>query len=103
MDKMGESEKAGNKGVPATPRDGADVEIVGLLKSSLRWVIELNAAGKYPWTGVETVVEEAKKTVSFNEWNELVQKSFEKHFYIPKGISIKLKAMSFCCPLFFVH
>jgi glycogen debranching enzyme len=84
MDKMGESAKAGNKGVPATPRDGADVEIVGLLKSNLRWVIELNAAGKFPWVCVEAEVDGAKKEVSFKDWDALVQKSFEKYFYIPK-------------------
>lgn len=53
MDKMGESERAGNKGLPGTPRDGAPVEITGLLKSTLRWLDELSSAGKFPFKGVE--------------------------------------------------
>ena len=53
MDKMGESVKAGTKGVPGTPRDGAPVEITGLLKSCLRWLDELSSAGKFPFEGVE--------------------------------------------------
>ncbi len=53
MDKMGESVKAGTKGVPGTPRDGAPVEITGLLKSTLRWLDELSEKGKFPFKGVE--------------------------------------------------
>ena len=53
MDKMGESVKASTKGVPGTPRDGAPVEITGLLKSTLRWLSELSRKGKFPFKGVE--------------------------------------------------
>ena len=52
MDKMGESVTAGTKGVPGTPRDGAPVEIIGLLFSTLRWLSELSGKGKFPFQGV---------------------------------------------------
>jgi glycogen debranching enzyme len=52
MDKMGESVKAGTKGIPGTPRDGAPVEITGLVKSTLRWLSKLSTAGKFPFVGV---------------------------------------------------
>lgn len=54
---QGESAKAGNKGLPGTPRDGAPIEITGLLKSTLRWVAELSAAGKFPFKGVDATGE----------------------------------------------
>jgi glycogen debranching enzyme len=53
MDKMGESVRAGTKGKPGTPRDGAPVEITGLLKSTLRWLDQLSSAGKFPFKGVD--------------------------------------------------
>lgn len=52
MDKMGESVKAGTKGVPGTPRDGAPVEITGLLASTLRWLDQLSQKGQFPFKGV---------------------------------------------------
>ncbi|KAI8391335.1 glycogen debranching enzyme [Radiomyces spectabilis] len=83
MDKMGESEKAHNKGLPGTPRDGAPVEITGLLKSALRFILELNAANKFKWTGVEV----NGKDITYEHWNDLLQKNFERLYYVPKDAS----------------
>ncbi|KAI9249357.1 glycogen debranching enzyme [Helicostylum pulchrum] len=82
MDKMGESTKAGNKGHPGTPRDGAPTEITGLLKSSLRWINQLITRGEYQWKGVDQIKD--KKSVTFKEWNDLLEKNFERVYYIPK-------------------
>lgn len=81
MDKMGESDKAGSTGVPGTPRDGAAVEINGLLKSCLRFVNELHAKGLFKFTDVTT--QDGKK-VTLKQWNQLVQDNFEKKFYVPE-------------------
>ena len=83
MDKMGESERAGSKGVPGTPRDGAAVEITGLLKSTLRWVTELNKQGLFPHTSVQASIDGKKTEVSFQQWNDLLQENFERCYYIP--------------------
>lgn len=81
MDKMGESSKAGNKGIPGTPRDGADVEINGLLKSCLRFVISLNKRGLFKYT--EVIKDDGSK-ISLQDWNQLIQDKFEWAFYVPK-------------------
>ena len=57
MDKMGESVKAGTKGIPGTPRDGAPVEIIGLLFSTLRWLSEVRGKDKFPFEGVNATSE----------------------------------------------
>ncbi|KAG0357454.1 hypothetical protein BGZ54_000334, partial [Gamsiella multidivaricata] len=90
MDKMGESVKAGTKGVPATPRDGADVEIIGLLKSSLRWVIDLHKRNKFSLSEIQIKetrfkgVLRSARTLTIVEWNDLIQQNFEKYFYVPE-------------------
>lgn len=80
MDKMGESTLAGNKGYPGTPRDGAAVEIIGLLKSTLRFVIDLHRRGLFEY---DHVVNQNGLKVTFREWNQKIQENFERCFYIP--------------------
>nr|GAT49271.1 glycoside hydrolase family 13 protein [Mycena chlorophos] len=82
-DKMGSSEKAGTKGVPGTPRDGAPVEITGLLKSTLRWLDGLSSAGKFPFKGVKATIDGQERLVTYKEWSDLIQASFEKCYYVP--------------------
>ena len=52
MDKMGSAAQI-NKGVPATPRDGAPVELVGLQYSVLSFLAQLHAEGKFENEGVQ--------------------------------------------------
>uniref|UniRef100_A0A7N6BVC3 Glycogen debranching enzyme n=1 Tax=Anabas testudineus TaxID=64144 RepID=A0A7N6BVC3_ANATE len=82
MDKMGESEKARNKGMPATPRDGAAVEIVGLSKSAVRWVVELHAKGLFPYDGTKIHRDGKEVFVSYSQWNQQLQQSFEAAFWV---------------------
>uniref|UniRef100_A0A3P8XNX5 Glycogen debranching enzyme n=1 Tax=Esox lucius TaxID=8010 RepID=A0A3P8XNX5_ESOLU len=82
MDKMGESEKARNKGIPATPRDGSAVEIVGLSKSALRWLVDLNKKGLFPHTSMKIQRDGKEVTVSYEDWNNKIQAKFEKNFYV---------------------
>ncbi len=83
QDKNPSSTKAGNKGIPATPRDGAAAEITGLLKSTLRWVDGLSKKGQWPAKGVEAAVDGKKRQVTYAEWGDLIQKSFERCYWIP--------------------
>lgn len=82
MDKMGESERAKNKGMPATPRDGAAVEIVGLSKSAVRWLVELQAKGLFPYDGVMVHRDGTEVYIPYAEWNKQLQQSFEAAFWV---------------------
>lgn len=80
MDKMGESEKAGSKGIPATPRDGAAVEITGLAYSTINWVARLHKDGQYQYSGIRTG---GGQNISFADWASRIKKNFERCYYIP--------------------
>ncbi|KAI9749966.1 MAG: hypothetical protein M4579_006664 [Chaenotheca gracillima] len=84
MDKMGESEKAGSKGVPGTPRDGAAIEITGLLYSTLVWLETLTQEGLYKYDHVRTS-ELKSDSITFKEWAAKLKENFEKCYYIPKS------------------
>lgn len=78
-DKMGSSIKAGNNGKPATPRDGSAVELVGLCRSVLDWLIKANAQSKYPYNGA--TLKDGRK-ITWTEWAKKIDDNFEKHFWI---------------------
>uniref|UniRef100_A0A673H322 Glycogen debranching enzyme n=1 Tax=Sinocyclocheilus rhinocerous TaxID=307959 RepID=A0A673H322_9TELE len=82
MDKMGESERARNKGIPATPRDGSAVEIVGLCKSTLRWLVALHKLGLFPYNSVTIHKDGKQLSMSYEEWDRKIQQNFEKMFYV---------------------
>lgn len=80
---MGSSEKAGNKGKPATPRDGSAIELVALSKAVISWLDKLNKETLYPYDGVKRT--QNNGTIikwSFAEWANKIQNNFEKLFWI---------------------
>lgn len=87
QDKMGSSDKAGNKGLPATPRDGAPIEITGLLKSTLTWVDGLVKKGLFPFKGVDATIDGKKTSITYKAWADLLQDNFERCYWVPENAS----------------
>lgn len=83
QDKMGSSAKAGNKGIPGSSREGAAVEITGLVMSTLRWIAKLTNQGIWPAKGVQATINEKLQFVSYRRWADLIKASFEKHYWVP--------------------
>ncbi|KAL4459433.1 hypothetical protein ABPG74_018046 [Tetrahymena malaccensis] len=80
MDKMGSSTKAGNKGIPATSRDGAPIEMTAILKCCLDFV---NSCPEFPYKEVETA---SGKKLTFRQWGSLISANFEKCYWIPNKL-----------------
>ncbi|PWN52853.1 putative 4-alpha-glucanotransferase [Violaceomyces palustris] len=87
QDKNGSSARAGNKGIPGSPRDGAAIEITALLKSALSWVDSLQASGQWHTKGVQITQQGKKSFVTYKHWADLIQSSFERCYYIPESPS----------------
>ena len=83
MDKMGSSEKAGNKGKPGTPRDGSAVELIGLCKSVVSWIETLHSKGLWNYDGVGKELDKW----SWSQWSQSIQNNFESKFYVSESDS----------------
>lgn len=80
MDKMGSSKKAENAGIPATPRDGAPIEMTAILKCCLDHVARLNEKGVYPHKSIKT---KSGVELTFKDWSARIQQYFEYSYWVP--------------------
>ena len=78
---MGSSAKAGNDGVPATPRDGAPIELTGLLYATLSFLTNLHQSGKFPFEGVKL---SESSFLPYSQWAEKIKNNFESYYFIPE-------------------
>lgn len=79
MDKMGSSVRAGNKGTPATPRDGATVELQGLMFACVNWLAKAHSQHIFP---VGELKLQGGKTWLFSDWADRISAHFQEAFYI---------------------
>lgn len=83
MDKMGSSDKAGNRGRPSTPRDGSAIELIGLEMASVRFMQKMSELKIIPYNSVERTGNNNERTVwTYEQWADLIQLNFEKYFYV---------------------
>ena len=66
MDKMGSSEKSGNKGIPASSRDGAPIDMTALLYLAVNFMKTLYDLEYSPHNQVEIL--QKKKTITYAHW-----------------------------------
>jgi glycogen debranching enzyme len=76
MDKMGSSEYAGNKGYPGSPRDGSAVELVGLSRAIISWLIQMIEKDFYPYKEQKQILQ---------DWLTKIDENFEKQFWIDEN------------------
>lgn len=78
MDKMGSSHRAGNRGEPATPRDGAAVELQGLALRVARALNKYSNSDVFPYPSLKV----NDLTWTWAEWANKIERSFGEKFFI---------------------
>lgn len=79
---QGENATFRTKGVPATPRDGAAIEITCLCYSALQWM--LRVASTHPELLVlDALVAPGRTSYTHAEWAAALRQNFERLYYIP--------------------
>ena len=74
---MGESKRAGNCGVPSTPRHGAPVELVGLAHSVATMLAKWSTEGKLSRASFVL----GGETVTWSAWADRIKTNFERCFW----------------------
>lgn len=77
---MGSSEKAKNKGFPATSRDGAPIEMTALLKLALDFLHKENQSKYYEYDSVKY----QNRRLTYKNWSETIQQNFERNYWVPR-------------------
>jgi glycogen debranching enzyme len=78
MDKMGSSSKAGNRGIPSSPRDGSAIELIGLQYSVIHWLHQINDSTIWPYEGVT----DGTTFWSWSDWSSKILLNFERCFWV---------------------
>ena len=81
MNKLGNSIKAKNKGIPATPRPGADIEIIALVFSCLDFIVDMGNKNYFKFKSVEL---SNGINYPYSQWKLLIKDSFEDEFFVKK-------------------
>ncbi|EZG43752.1 putative glycogen debranching enzyme [Gregarina niphandrodes] len=84
MDKMGSSAKAGNKGHPSSPRDGAPVELTLALYHTLCWVSDIA-------TQLGLSEEEQRQ---YNEWKDQIRNNFAKCYVVTTEDAVRFPGIA---------
>jgi len=85
MDKMGSSDRTNNRGLPASPRDGAAIELQGLALFVAERLDKLHTDGHFKHTGLEDKKTNLKWT--WKEWSQKIRENFEAKFFVSENSS----------------
>merc|ERR550534_348487 len=87
-------DKMGGNGKPATPRNGAAVEIVALSYSVLKWLSSLPISA-YPHQEISSLEVgaaaslDAANGIKLSEWATKIEENFERCFWVPSNPAIQ--------------